>query len=140
NGAEGIEIARRELPDLILSDVMMPHVDGYEFCRAMKSDPATAPIPFIMLTAKAESSMRITGLELGADDYLAKPFNAEELLARVRSLLKLRKAYRDLNARNEELQQTLEELHRTQNQLVQSEKMNSLGQLVAGIAHEINNA
>jgi signal transduction histidine kinase len=140
DGAEAWEAARRDPPDLIISDVMMPHVDGYELCRRVKQDPATAAIPFVMLTAKADLTMKIEGLNRGADDYLVKPFSPEELRARVRSLLRLRRLHGELEKRNDELQTTLTELKTAQSQLVQSEKMSSLGQLVAGLAHEINNS
>jgi len=140
DGAEALEAIHRQPPDLIISDVMMPHVDGYELCRRVKEDPRTAQIPFVLLTAKAQISMRIEGLDRGADDYLVKPFDAQELKARVRSLLRLRQMHRELDRQNMELEATLADLRATQRQLVQSEKMNSLGQLVAGLAHEINNA
>jgi two-component system NtrC family sensor kinase len=140
DGAQGLDVVKQKLPDLIIADVMMPYIDGYEFCRRTKEDPVTAGIPFVMLTAKADLSMKIAGLECGADDYLVKPFDKEELRARVRSLLKLRHLHREIDERNTELKTTLEELRQTQSQLIHSEKMSSLGQLVAGIAHEINNA
>ena len=140
DGAEGLEKTREEMPDLIISDVMMPHVDGYEFCRGVKEDPKTARIPFIMLTAKAAQSMKVMGLDCGADDYVAKPFGGEELRARVRAMLRLGQMHNVLDKRNAELQSTLSELRSTQSKLIQSEKMSSLGQLVAGVAHEINNS
>jgi len=140
DGQEGLEIAQRSHPDLIISDVMMPRVDGHEFCRRIKQDPATAHIPFIMLTAKADLEMKIDGLDQGADDYLTKPFNEQEMHARVRSLLKLRGMHQDLDRRNRELRSAYNDLQSLQNQLVQAEKMSSLGQLIAGLAHEINNS
>jgi signal transduction histidine kinase len=140
DGAEGMEKALAEQPDLIISDVMMPHVDGQQFCRQAKENPATAQIPFVMLTAKAELTMKIDGLNWGADDYLTKPFEHRELLARARSLIRLRHLNLDLDRRNRELAAAYENLSQMQTQLVQSEKMSSLGQLVAGLAHEINNA
>ncbi len=140
DGAEGLEVALREHPDLIVSDVMMPKVDGQEFCRRIKADPLTAHVPFIMVTAKAGIDMKIEGLDCGADDYLAKPFDQKELRARTRSLLKLRGMHGALDKQNRELQTAYQELKSLQGQLVQSEKMSSLGQLVAGLAHEINNA
>jgi len=140
DGQEGLEVAGQVAPDLIISDVMMPHVDGQEFCRRIKEDSATAHIPFIMLTAKAELSMKIGGLNCGADDYLIKPFEENELQARVRSLLRLRGLHQDLDRRNRELRTAYNELRDLQSQLVQAEKMSSLGQLIAGLAHEINNS
>jgi signal transduction histidine kinase len=140
DGGEGMEAVEREHPDLIISDMMMPHVDGQEFCRRVKGSPATAQIPFIMLTAKAELTMKIEGLNYGADDYVTKPFSHEELLARARSLVRLRKLNRDLDRQNQELAQAYQKLQSMQAHLVQAEKMSSLGQLVAGLAHEINNA
>src|SRR5437667_2019119 len=75
-------------PDLLVLDLMLPHVDGLEVCRTVRGNEATAAIPIIMLTARAEESERIAGLEIGADDYLAKPFSPNELVARVRALLR----------------------------------------------------
>jgi DNA-binding response OmpR family regulator len=75
-------------PDLVVLDLMLPHVDGLEVCRAVRANEATAGLPIIMLTARAEEAERIVGLELGADDYLAKPFSPNELVARVRALLR----------------------------------------------------
>lgn len=140
DGAEGMELAERHLPDLILSDVMMPRVDGQEFCRRVRASAVTRQIPFVLLTARAETAMKVHGLECGADDYLTKPFDEEELRARVRSLLKLRQLHRDLDRRNRELETAYRELQSMQGQLVHAEKMSSLGQLVAGLAHEINNS
>jgi len=78
----------RGMPDLVILDVMMPGVDGYEACRRLRADPKTAHLPILMLTARAEEADKVVGLELGADDYLAKPFGERELLARVRALLR----------------------------------------------------
>jgi signal transduction histidine kinase len=139
DGIEGLERARREIPDLIVSDVMMPGKDGYQLCREIKQDQRTCHIPVVLLTAKAELSGKIEGLEYGADEYLTKPFNAQELRAKVRSLISLRRLEREVQRRNEELERTLKELQDTQAQLIHSEKMATLGLLVAGIAHEINN-
>ena len=140
DGAEGMDMALRHTPDLIVSDVMMPRVDGQEFCRRIRANPATCQTAFVLLTARTELSMKIHGLECGADDYLTKPFEEEELKARVRSLLKLRRLHQDLDRRNRELEAAYRELTSMQGQLIHSEKMSSLGQLVAGLAHEINNS
>jgi signal transduction histidine kinase len=140
DGAEGMQVALRELPDLIISDVMMPQVDGSQFCRQAKEHPATAHIPFVMLTAKAELAMKIEGLNTGADAYLPKPFEHRELLARARGLVRVHRLRRELQQRSCDLQSAYDQLQSMQKQLIQSEKMSSLGQMVAGLAHEINNA
>jgi two-component system alkaline phosphatase synthesis response regulator PhoP len=88
SGPAGLETARRGSFDCVVLDVMLPGLDGLQVCRALRSDPATAAIPIIMLTARAEESDRIRGLELGADDYVAKPFSPGELVARIRALLR----------------------------------------------------
>jgi two-component system alkaline phosphatase synthesis response regulator PhoP len=93
NGAEAMGAARRDPPDVLILDRMLPGADGLEICRAMRGDPATASIPIIMLTARAEESDRIVGLELGADDYVTKPFSPKELVARVNALLRRTKRH-----------------------------------------------
>lgn len=87
-GAAGLDIARRHRPDLVILDVMMPQPDGLEVCRRLRGDPKTASIPVIMLTAKSSEADRVVGLELGADDYVTKPFSPRELVARVRAVLR----------------------------------------------------
>ena len=92
SGREALQAIAARPPDLLVLDLMLPHVDGLEVCRVLRANEATAAMPIIMLTARAEESERIVGLELGADDYLAKPFSPNELVARVRALL--RRAHR----------------------------------------------
>ncbi|MFQ5570388.1 MAG: ATP-binding protein [Rhodothermales bacterium] len=94
NGVEGLQQARSILPDLIISDVMMPEMDGVALCRALKTDDQLNHIPVILLTAKASEVDKLEGLKTGVDDYLYKPFNAEELLARMENLIELRRMLR----------------------------------------------
>jgi DNA-binding response OmpR family regulator len=88
SGREALTAIKAKAPDLVVLDVMLPELDGLEVCRLLRADSRTAAIPVIMLTARAEESERIVGLEIGADDYLAKPFSPNELVARVRALLR----------------------------------------------------
>jgi phosphate regulon transcriptional regulator PhoB len=88
SGGEALARVRATAPDLIVLDLMLPGMDGLELCRRVRADPATAALPIIMLTAKADEVDRVVGLEVGADDYLAKPFSTKELVARVRAVLR----------------------------------------------------
>jgi signal transduction histidine kinase len=146
NGREGLERARAAPPAVVVTDVMMPEMSGTELCRALKGDPATAGIPVVLVTSKAEREMKIEGLELGADDYVTKPFHPRELLARVRSLARLRRLQEEAAARhrqveetNAELERALAELREAGVRLAQSERLAAVGELAAGIAHEANN-
>jgi signal transduction histidine kinase/ligand-binding sensor domain-containing protein/DNA-binding response OmpR family regulator len=95
DGTAGLEMTRRLLPDLVLSDVMMPGLDGYALCRAIKTDPETDFIPVILLTARAEPADRLAGLREQADDYLTKPFEVGELLTRIENLIAIRRRLRE---------------------------------------------
>ncbi|MBE9040113.1 response regulator [Oscillatoriales cyanobacterium LEGE 11467] len=143
DGESAIEQIKYKPPDLILMDVMMPGIDGFETCTRLKSDRETQDIPIIFMTALSDPIDKVKGLKLGAVDYITKPFQKEEVLARVRVHLQLYNLNRNLEhrveARTLELSQALHRLQKAQLQLVQSEKMSSLGQMIAGIAHEINN-
>ncbi|MDF5724375.1 MAG: response regulator, partial [Rhizonema sp. PD37] len=146
----GIKIVQNQQVDLILLDVMLPKIDGFEICRLLKSDSQTKDIPIIFMTALSNKEEKVKGLSLGAVDYITKPFQQEEVIARIQVHLKLRRLNLELDRqkqqleqrvqeRTAELSQTLEELKKTQLQLVQREKISLLGQLVAGVAHEVNN-
>lgn len=103
SGEEALRSVRRNAPDLIVLDVMLPSIDGLEVCRRLKSESKTRDIPIIMLTAKSEEGDIVAGLEHGADDYIAKPFSPRVLLARVKALLRRRDTERDTTIRVHEL-------------------------------------
>jgi len=88
SGITGLDLARKRRPDLVILDVMLPGMDGFQICRELKSSDETASIPILMLTAKGAANDRISGLELGADDYVTKPFSPRELVLRVKALLR----------------------------------------------------
>ena len=143
DGERAIKQATVGQPDLILLDVMMPGIDGFETCRRLKASSLTCDIPVIFMTALADTTDKVKGFNLGAVDYIPKPFQEAELIARVTTHLKLRHLSQTLEQqveeRTSELKTALQQVQQSQVQLVQSEKMAVLGQLVAGIAHEINN-
>ncbi|NEO84404.1 MAG: response regulator [Spirulina sp. SIO3F2] len=150
NGEIALKQVQHTPPSLILLDVMMPEMDGFETCQALKANPKTMDIPIIFMTALAETVDKVKGLSLGAVDYITKPFQMEEVLARLNIHYKVRTLTHQLELQNqqldqkvksrtEELEVSLQELQKTQLQLVQNEKMATLGQMLSGIAHEINN-
>ena len=98
DGAEALRLVRSEPPDLLLMDVMMPDVDGFEACRRIKQDPNTRLIPVVLVTSLDDTASRLRGIEAGADDFVSKPFNAPELRARVRSLLRIKSYTDDLDS------------------------------------------
>jgi len=139
NGREALDLLQDFVPDLVVSDIMMPEMSGTELCQAIKTDERLAQVPVMLVSSKAEGEMKIQGLELGADDYVTKPFHPRELLARARAHASLHRARRDLAAQNHALANALEDLQSTEAQLIQSERLAAVGEIAAGIAHEVNN-
>ena len=117
SGAEGLEQIDKERPDLVLLDVMMPGMNGYDVCRKIRENPATVILPVVMVTALDPGPERIKGLEAGADDFLTKPINQPELLARVRSLLRIKQFWDQISEMNRTLEQ------RVSDQVAQLERM-----------------
>ncbi|MEW5736503.1 MAG: PleD family two-component system response regulator [Thermodesulfobacteriota bacterium] len=105
DGTQGLAAVSKAPPDLILLDLIMPGMDGYSVCEKIKTTPETMDIPVIMLTSKAESADKVRGLELGASDYVVKPFDEGELVARVNTHLRLKELYESLQEKNRQLQE-----------------------------------
>ena len=139
DGVQALEKAEHLLPDIILLDMMMPEMDGLEVCQALRKRPATLKIPVILLTARADEETKFEALQMGANDFLAKPFSSTELQARIKNLIESHNYQRKLSKQNAALTTAIEQIKETETQLVQSEKLASLGRLSAGIIHEINN-
>ncbi len=126
-------------PNLVLLDWMMPGKDGLEVCRELRADPARKDLKIMLLTARIDEKSKLEALASGADDFLTKPFSSIEVKTRVANLLRAARLQKDLRGRNDELTATIEKLQRTEMMLIQSEKMNAIGSLSAGLLHEINN-
>lgn len=139
DGVQALEKAESFLPDVVLLDMMMPQMDGLDVCKELRAREATAGIPVILLTARADEETKFDALQMGANDFLAKPFSATELHARIKNLVDSRDYQRKLAKQNQALTSAIEQIKDTETQLVQSEKLASLGRMSAGIIHEINN-
>ena len=139
DGQQAIEKASQFLPDLILLDMMMPEKDGLQACRELRERASTQEIPIVLLTARADEETKLAALSAGASDFLTKPFSTTELHVRIRNLVQSHQHQAKLARQNQVLETTIEQLKETETQLVQSEKLASLGRMSAGIIHEINN-
>jgi signal transduction histidine kinase len=139
DGQQAVDKAREFLPDIILLDMMMPQKDGLQACREIRQGAETKNIPIILLTARADEETKLAALEAGASDFLPKPFSSTELHVRVTNLVESYQYQRKLAKQNAVLENTIEQLKDTETQLVQTEKLASLGRMSAGIIHEINN-
>lgn len=130
NGDQGVEYAKKYHPNLIISDWMMPKKSGPELISELKSDEETAAIPIILLTAKAEHTSKVEGIEIGADAFLGKPFNNQELITTVKNLLQIK-------SREISIESNLIHLQHVQKELIQAKKMTELGQLLTSFSEEI---
>ncbi len=139
DGAQAAALAAQLLPDAIVCDMMLPEKDGLEVCRQLRARTSTQNLPFLMLTARADEETKLAALAAGATDFLAKPFSMSELRLRLKNMVDTHRLQKELAVQNHRLKAALDELQETELQLVQMEKMVSLGRMSAGLIHEINN-
>jgi len=136
---EGLALARGQLPDVVLLDVLMPRLDGYEVCRRLKADPATLYIPVVLITALRGARERARGVEAGADEFISKPFDAIELVTRVKSLVRIKRLYDQLRAANSDLERRVAErtaeLQRALTELRELDRLKS--EFITNVAHEL---
>ncbi|MBI4658057.1 MAG: response regulator [Verrucomicrobia bacterium] len=139
DGQTGFELAQSHQPKLILTDMMLPKMDGITLCKKLKASPTLLPARIVLLTARADDRTKLAALEAGADDFLVKPFSTVELKTRLANLLLTAQLERELHSQNQVLESTLKQLRAAEAQLIQTERLSALGNLSAGIMHEINN-
>lgn len=138
-GLMALNAAFKDPPDLILLDINMPEMNGFEVCRKLQEDDKTKDLPVIFISALTDTNDKIKALNSGGVDYITKPFQFEEVHARVKTHLKLKNTQKELADKNRFLEKVLSDLKSAQDELIQSKKMAALGVLTSGIAHEINN-
>ncbi|MFM2061219.1 MAG: hypothetical protein RLZZ507_889 [Cyanobacteriota bacterium] len=139
NGQAALMAVKTLSPDLILLDINMPGMGGYEVCEFLKNDYKTRSIPVIFLSAGDDVSDKVRAFQVGGIDYITKPFYLDEVLVRIQTQLNIKHLQKELESRNEQLQNTLVALQKTQAELIQKEKLVNAGRIAAGISHEINN-
>jgi len=139
NGKMALTAAQAAPPNLILLDVNMPDLDGFEVCKQLKADEKTAMVPVIFLSALDEVTDKVRAFQVGAIDFITKPFQFEDVLVRIQTHLKIQELQSQLQVKNSQVQQALLDLKQMQAQLIRKEKMLGLEQLVAGVCHELNN-
>jgi C4-dicarboxylate-specific signal transduction histidine kinase len=139
DGQQAIDKARQFLPDVLVCDMMMPQKDGLQVCRELRQQTSTQAMPIILLTARADEETKLAVLSAGANDFITKPFSTTELGLRLKNLVDSSRLQQELSRKNQLLEATLEQLKDTESQLLQSEKLASLGRMSAGIIHEVNN-
>lgn len=139
DGLQALELAKQHEPALVLLDHMMPEMDGVEVCRRLREHHALRETPIVILTARADERTKLDALAAGASDFLTKPFSSAELSLRIENQLMLSRVRRELAAANRELQAALDQLKENEVLLIRNEKLSALGQMSAGIIHEINN-
>jgi len=139
DGNQVVEKATQFLPDIVLTDMMMPEKDGLQVCRELRDRTSTRSIPVVLLTARADEKTKIDCLEAGASDFLAKPFSLTELCVRLKNLVDNRLYQKQLVEQKQQLESAFEQIKETEALIIRNEKLASLGKLSAGLIHEINN-
>ncbi len=138
-GENVLDLVAEHEPSLVLLDWMMPGKDGLTVCRELRAHSDHGDMKIVLLTARIDEKSKIDALQSGADDFLTKPFSSTEVQTRIANLLRVARLQKDLRARNKELSDAIGKLQRTEAMLIQSEKMNAIGSMSAGLLHEINN-
>jgi signal transduction histidine kinase len=138
-GDNVVELVQKHNPELVLLDWMMPGKDGLSVCRELRAMPKYRDLKIVLVTARIDEKSKLDALDAGADDFLTKPFSSVELRTRAANLIRAARLQGEIRQRNQELTETINKLQLTEARLIQSEKMNAIGSLSAGLLHEINN-